>query len=58
MSSNKAIKKVLKGKKIIARPSVEHRKPVGYNESLLSSYTEVQRTSNCKECVITLSMDT
>ncbi|CAB4418813.1 unnamed protein product [Rhizophagus irregularis] len=42
MSPNEAVKKALKGKKIIARPSVEHRKPVGYNEPLLPSYTEVQ----------------
>ncbi|PKB98851.1 hypothetical protein RhiirA5_430709, partial [Rhizophagus irregularis] len=41
MSSNEAVKKALKGKKIIAKPSVEHRRPVGYNEPLLSSYTEV-----------------
>ncbi|RGB33830.1 hypothetical protein C1646_761320 [Rhizophagus diaphanus] len=27
---------------LIAKPSVEHRRPVGYNEPLLSSYTEVQ----------------
>ncbi|GES87346.1 hypothetical protein RCL_jg22202.t1 [Rhizophagus clarus] len=41
MSSNEAIKKALKGKKIIAKPSVEHRRSVGYNELLLPSYTEV-----------------
>ncbi|CAB5157382.1 unnamed protein product [Rhizophagus irregularis] len=41
MSPNEAVKKALKGKKIIARPSVEHRRPVGYNEPLLPSYTEV-----------------
>ena len=42
MSSNKIVKKALKGKKIIAKPSVKYRRLVGYNESLLSSYTEVQ----------------
>ncbi|GBB87748.1 hypothetical protein RclHR1_14230002 [Rhizophagus clarus] len=42
MSPNEAIKRALKGKKIIARPSVKHRKPIGYNESLLLNYTEVQ----------------
>ena len=42
MSPNKAVKKALKGKKIIAKPSVEHRRPVGYNEPLLPSYTEVR----------------
>ena len=42
MSPNEAVKKALKGKKIIARPSVKHRRPVGYNESLLPSYTEVR----------------
>ncbi len=41
MSSNKIVKKALKGKKIIAKPSVKYRRLVGYNESLLSSYTEV-----------------
>ena len=41
MSSNEAVKKALKGKKIIVRLSVEYRRPVGYNEPLLSSYTEV-----------------
>ncbi|GBB89544.1 hypothetical protein RclHR1_16260004 [Rhizophagus clarus] len=41
MSSNEAVKKALKGKKIIARHSVKHRRPVGYNEPLLPSYTEV-----------------
>ena len=42
ISPNEAVKKALKGKKIIARPSVKHRRPVGYNEPLLPSYTEVQ----------------
>ncbi|PKC55951.1 hypothetical protein RhiirA1_474759 [Rhizophagus irregularis] len=39
---SRAVKKALKGKKIIARPSVEHRRPVGYNEPLLPSYTKVR----------------
>jgi hypothetical protein len=42
MSPNEAVKKALKGKKIIARPSVEHRRLVGYNEPLLPSYTELR----------------
>jgi hypothetical protein len=42
MSPNEAVKRALKGKKIIARPSIEHRRPVGYNEPLLPSYTEVR----------------
>ncbi|CAB4439975.1 unnamed protein product [Rhizophagus irregularis] len=42
ISSNEAVKKALKGKKIIARSSVEHRRPVGYNEPLLPSYMEVR----------------
>ncbi|GET02980.1 hypothetical protein RCL_jg1358.t1 [Rhizophagus clarus] len=42
MSPNEAVKKALKGKKIIARPSVKHKRPVGYNEPLLPSYTEVR----------------
>ena len=41
MSPNEAVKRALKGKKIIARLSVKHRRPVGYNEPLLPSYTEV-----------------
>ncbi|GES92708.1 hypothetical protein GLOIN_2v1767988 [Rhizophagus clarus] len=41
MSPNKAVKRALKGKKIIARPSVKYRRPIGYNEPLLPSYTEV-----------------
>ncbi|RGB38991.1 hypothetical protein C1646_755090 [Rhizophagus diaphanus] len=42
MSSNEAVKRALKGKKIIARTSVKHRRPIGYNEPLLPSYTEVR----------------
>ncbi|PKK59948.1 hypothetical protein RhiirC2_719458 [Rhizophagus irregularis] len=42
MSPNKVIKRAIKGGKIIARPSVKHRKPVGYNEPLLSNYTKVR----------------
>src|SRR5271156_6434174 len=41
-SPNEAVKRALKGKKIIARPSINHRRPVGYNEPLLPSYTEVR----------------
>ncbi|PKK59160.1 hypothetical protein RhiirC2_720015 [Rhizophagus irregularis] len=41
MSSHKAVKLALKGKKIITRPSVKHRRPVGYNEPFLPSYMEV-----------------
>ncbi|PKC00765.1 hypothetical protein RhiirA5_427722 [Rhizophagus irregularis] len=47
--SNKAVKKALKGKKIIARPSVEHRRPVGYNEPLLPSYTKVRHLLESSE---------
>ncbi|RGB26005.1 hypothetical protein C1646_770991 [Rhizophagus diaphanus] len=32
----------IKRKKIIARPSVKHRRLVGYNEPLLPSYTEIR----------------
>ena len=43
MSPIEAVKIALKGKKIIARPSVKHKRPVGYNEPLLpSSYTEIR----------------
>ena len=41
MSPNEAVKKALKGKKIIAKPAVKHRRPVGYNESLLSNNIKV-----------------
>ncbi len=41
MSSNEAVKRVLKSKKIIARPLVKHKRPVSYNEPLLPSYTKV-----------------
>ncbi|CAG8783838.1 10754_t:CDS:1, partial [Gigaspora rosea] len=40
MSPNKAVKIVLKDKKINSSPAVKHRKPIGYNEPLLPSYTE------------------
>ncbi|RGB38263.1 hypothetical protein C1646_755878 [Rhizophagus diaphanus] len=42
MFSNEAVKKALKGKKIIARSLVKHRRLVDYNEPLLPSYTKVQ----------------
>ncbi|CAG8853524.1 33961_t:CDS:1, partial [Gigaspora margarita] len=32
----------LKNEKIFAEPAVKHRRPVGYNEPLLSGYTEVR----------------
>ncbi|CAG8825259.1 6656_t:CDS:2, partial [Cetraspora pellucida] len=40
MSPNEAVKQALKGKKIIARPSVKNRRPIGYNEPLLPSHTK------------------
>ncbi|EXX68731.1 hypothetical protein RIR_jg5510.t1 [Rhizophagus irregularis DAOM 181602=DAOM 197198] len=42
MSPHEAVKLALKGKKIIAKSSVKHRRLVGYNEPLLPSYTEVR----------------
>ncbi|CAH1770247.1 8578_t:CDS:1, partial [Entrophospora sp. SA101] len=36
MSPNEAVKKALKGEKIIAKPSVKHRRPIGYNEPRLT----------------------
>src|SRR6266480_4902624 len=42
MSPNEALKRALKSKKIIASPSVKHRRSFGYNEPLLPSYTEVR----------------
>ncbi|CAG8822852.1 5790_t:CDS:1, partial [Dentiscutata erythropus] len=34
---NEAVKKSLEGKKIFADPAVKHKRPIGYNEPLLSS---------------------
>jgi len=42
MTPNEAVKKSLNGEKIFAKPSVKHRRPVGYNESLLPTHTEVR----------------
>ena len=42
MSPNKAVKRALKGKKIIAKPAVKHRRPVGYDEHPLAAHTEVR----------------
>ncbi|CAJ0630227.1 10736_t:CDS:2 [Entrophospora sp. SA101] len=36
MSPNEAVKRALKGEKIIADPSVKHRRPIGFNEPRLS----------------------
>ena len=36
MSPNEAVKKAIKGEKIIADPSVKHRRPIGFNEPRLS----------------------
>jgi hypothetical protein len=42
MPPNEAVKRTLNGEKIFAEPAVKHRRPVGYNEPLLPSYTEVR----------------
>ena len=36
MSPNEAVKRALKGEKIIADPSVKHRRPIGFNEPRLT----------------------
>ena len=36
MSPNEAVKKALKGEKIIADPSVKHRRPIGFDEPRLT----------------------
>ncbi|CAG8857197.1 8721_t:CDS:1, partial [Gigaspora margarita] len=42
MSSNKAVKKSLEGKKIFADPAVKHKRPIGYDKPLLLSDVKVQ----------------
>ena len=42
MSPNEAVEKALKGKKIIAKPAIKHRRPIGYNEPCLSYYDIVR----------------
>ncbi|CAG8601936.1 1571_t:CDS:2 [Ambispora gerdemannii] len=41
MSPNETVKHALKSEKIIAKPAVKHRKPIGYSEFLLPSNVEV-----------------
>ncbi|CAG8485095.1 2401_t:CDS:1 [Acaulospora colombiana] len=36
MSPNEAVKKALKGEKIIAKPAVKHKRPIGFDEPRLS----------------------
>ncbi|CAG8824183.1 27557_t:CDS:1, partial [Dentiscutata erythropus] len=38
MSPNEAVEKALKGKRIIAKPAIKHRRPIGYDEPCLSYY--------------------
>ena len=42
MSSNEAVKLALKGKKIIAKPAVKHRRPIGYDEIRLTHNDSVR----------------
>jgi len=42
MSPNEAVEKALNGEKIIAKPAVKHRRPIGYDESCLSYYDLVR----------------
>jgi hypothetical protein len=42
MSPNEAVKRALKGEKIIADPSVKHRRPIGFDEPRLTYYNSVR----------------
>ena len=42
MSPNRAVKKALKGKKIIAKPAIKHRRPIRYDEFCLSHFDIVR----------------
>jgi hypothetical protein len=42
MSPNEAIERALNGEKIIAKPTVKHKRPIGYDESCLSYYDLVR----------------
>jgi hypothetical protein len=42
MSPNEAVKKSLEGEKIVANPAVKHKRPVNYDEPLLSSDVKVR----------------
>ncbi|RHZ82154.1 hypothetical protein Glove_113g16 [Diversispora epigaea] len=44
MSSNEAVKRALKGKKIISKLAVKHQRPIGFNEPLIPNYTEIDDT--------------
>ena len=42
ISPNEAIKKLLEGEEIFADPAIKHKRPVGYDEPLLSSDVKVR----------------
>jgi hypothetical protein len=42
MSPNEAVEKALRGEKIVAKPAVKHRRPIGYDEPQLSYYDSVR----------------
>ena len=42
MSPNEAVEKVLNGEKIIAKPAIKHRRPIGFDEHCLSYYDLVR----------------
>ena len=42
MSPNEAVKRSLEGEKIVADPAVKHKRPIGYDEPLLSSDVKVR----------------
>ena len=42
ITPNEAVKKSFKGDKIIAEPSINHRRPIGYDEACLSYYDTVR----------------
>lgn len=42
MSPNETVERVLNGKKIIAKPAVKYRRPIGYDEPCLFYYDIVR----------------
>ena len=42
MSPNEAVKRALNGEKIIAKPSIKHKRPIGYDEPCLFYYDLVR----------------
>ena len=42
MSPNEVVERALNGEKIIAKPAVKHRRPIGFDEPCLSYYDLVR----------------